>query len=110
MSAAVISRYAKAKENLKDRITYHTGVLIEWQSSSGRRYCSVVELAWLNGLGGYRGKSNFVPDRDEPRTALYSAMPDCMKAPWFTRYLCPLSRINSSCNPHFLSPPINSSY
>lgn len=80
-------RYAKQSENIKDRLTYHSAVLIEWEpTADGQpRHCSVVELAWLNGLGGYGGKSNFVPDRDSPRPALYAAMPDSMKAPWITR-------------------------
>lgn len=75
-------RYAKARESAKDRLTYHSAVLVEW---SHGRHCSVVELAWLNGLGGYGGKSNFVEDRDARRPALYDALPGCMKAPWVSK-------------------------
>ena len=71
-------RYAKVTEDVRDRLTYHCGVFIEWSDGQG----SVVELAWMGGLGGYGGKSNWYDDRDEPRTALYSAMPGVLKLPW----------------------------
>mmetsp|Transcript_19680 Transcript_19680/g.54649 ORF Transcript_19680/g.54649 Transcript_19680/m.54649 type:complete len:473 (-) Transcript_19680:150-1568(-) len=75
-------RYAKSRENWKDLLTYHSAVLVEWK---GAGHCSVVELAWLHGLGGYGGKSNFVPDRDSERPKLYDVMPDSLKAPWVTK-------------------------
>ena len=75
-------RYAKVSEDVRDRLTYHTGVLLEWDHG---RFCSVVELAWMGGLGGYGGKSNWYEDRDEGRTALYSAMPPELKLPWNSR-------------------------
>ena len=72
-------RYAKVGEDVRDRLTYHCGVLLEW---SHGEHASVVELAWMGGLGGYGGKSNWYDDRDEPRTALYGAMPGELKLPW----------------------------
>lgn len=75
------SRYAKAKESAADRLTWHSAVLVEWEHGA---HCTVVELAWLNGLGGYGGKSNFVPDRDAERPALYDALPASLKAPWMS--------------------------
>jgi len=72
-------RYAKMSEGLKDRLTYHAAILLEWDHG---RHCSVIELAWLGGLGGYGGKSNFVADRDSPRPELYHSFPADMKMPW----------------------------
>jgi hypothetical protein len=48
----VSHRYAVAKESAKDKLTYHSIVLLEWEHG---RYCTVVEGAYLNGLGGYKG-------------------------------------------------------
>ena len=53
--------------------------MLEWDHGT---HCTVVELAWLNGLGGYGGKSNFVLDREAERPALYDALPAALKAPW----------------------------
>mmetsp|Transcript_1824 Transcript_1824/g.5369 ORF Transcript_1824/g.5369 Transcript_1824/m.5369 type:complete len:403 (-) Transcript_1824:35-1243(-) len=72
-------RYAKAEENFKDKLTWHAAVLLEWDHG---RYTTVVELAWLNGLGGYKGKSNWYADKLAGTTALYGAMPSAMVAPW----------------------------
>ena len=47
-------RYAIGKnkiENPKERFTYHSAILLEWDH---QKFCSVVELALLNGLSGYR--------------------------------------------------------
>ena len=41
-------------ETPRDRLTYHTVCLLEWQHG---RYTTVVESAFLNGMGGYKGKS-----------------------------------------------------
>ena len=41
------------------RLTYHSAVLLEWDHG---RHCTVVELATLNGVGGRRGKSNWLHD------------------------------------------------
>lgn len=48
----VSHRYAVAKESPKDRFTYHSIVLLEWEHGE---YCTVIEGAYLNGLGGYKG-------------------------------------------------------
>ncbi|KAG8462843.1 hypothetical protein KFE25_001616 [Diacronema lutheri] len=72
-------RYAKARESATDRLTWHSAILLEWDHGT---HCTVVELAWLNGLGGYGGKSNFVLDREAERPALYDALPAALKAPW----------------------------
>jgi len=61
-------------------VTYHAAVLLEWDHG---RHCTLVELAWWNGIGGYGGKSNWVHDKlAKPAPALYDAMPPCMKGPW----------------------------
>ncbi|GMH80941.1 hypothetical protein TL16_g08759 [Triparma laevis f. inornata] len=39
-------RYAKAKEGVKDRVVYHSAILLEW---SHAKHCTVFELAFLNG-------------------------------------------------------------
>lgn len=56
---------------IKDFYTYHAAVLVQW---SDARY-SVIELAWLDGLGGYRGKSNWYEDKEAKEgTELYHTM------------------------------------
>jgi hypothetical protein len=72
-------RYANETETIRDRMIYHCGVLLEWDHGN---FASVVELAWMGGLGGYGGKSNWYDDKDSERTGLYSAMPDELKLPW----------------------------
>ncbi|CAE6911775.1 unnamed protein product [Symbiodinium sp. KB8] len=72
-------RYAKATEGIKDRLIWHGAILIEW---SHQRFVSVVELAWLNGLGGYHGRCNWCRDKLADPTAIYAGMPDSMKVPW----------------------------
>jgi len=72
-------RYAKEHESAKDKLVYHCAVLVEWEAREG---VSLVELAWWGGLGGYGGKSNWYADKDAKRTALFSAMPGELKAPW----------------------------
>lgn len=72
-------RYAKATEGLKDRLIWHGAVLVEW---SHGLFCSVVELAWLNGLGGYMGRCNWCRDKLEVPNKLFASMPSTMKAPW----------------------------
>lgn len=54
-------------------------MLVEW---SHGEYTTVLELAWLGGLGGYGGKSNWYDDRDAKRPALYKSMPAALKMPW----------------------------
>ena len=46
---------------------------------------TVVELATLNGVGGRRGKNNWIPDGipgPEHDTPLYRSMPARMVMPW----------------------------
>jgi len=52
----VAHRYARGgKESPKDKLTYHSLVLLEWDHG---QYCSVVEAAYLNGLAGWRQVKN----------------------------------------------------
>lgn len=75
-------RYVKKKEKLKDKVTYHTGVLLEWDHG---KYTTIVELAWLRGLGGFGGNSSWCEDSyTGKRTMMWDVMPDCMKSPWDT--------------------------
>jgi hypothetical protein len=54
--------------------------LLEWDHGQN---CTVVEMAFLNGMGGYKGKCNWYEDRDEPMgTLLYQMLPPFMVAPW----------------------------
>jgi hypothetical protein len=48
-------RYAMINEKWKNRITYHSFALLEWDHG---KYCTVIELAFLNGLSGYNGRCN----------------------------------------------------
>jgi hypothetical protein len=70
---------AKGMERWIDQQMYHAGVLVEW---SHGLFTTVAELAWLNGCGGYNGKSNWVPDKHAAPPKLFEAMPDEMKRPW----------------------------
>mmetsp|Transcript_23829 Transcript_23829/g.57456 ORF Transcript_23829/g.57456 Transcript_23829/m.57456 type:complete len:554 (-) Transcript_23829:529-2190(-) len=75
-------RYSSPKksESAKDKLTYHSFILLEWDH---RKYCSVVEIGYLNGLGGYKGKSNWFEDKDaKPRSRLYEAFPPELVLPY----------------------------
>ncbi|CAJ1356068.1 unnamed protein product, partial [Effrenium voratum] len=72
-------RYAKATEGIKDRLIWHGAVLVEW---SHGLFSTVVELAWLNGLGGYQGRCNWIREKLEANNPLYAAMPSGLKGPW----------------------------
>lgn len=75
-------RYALGKgkrETTKDRLTYHSAILIEWDHGL---YTTVVELAILNAVGGYRGRANWHEDRDEPCPTLYASLPAVTILPW----------------------------
>lgn len=73
-------RYAVGRvETPRDRLTYHSICLLEWDHG---QYCTVIEAAYLNGMGGYKGKSNWFDDRDAPVTSLYQALPLEMVCPW----------------------------
>jgi hypothetical protein len=56
-------------------------VLLEWEHG---KFCTVVEGAYLNGIGGYKGKANWYHDKDAGVTALYKALPPEMICPWLT--------------------------
>lgn len=74
-------RYARLKESPKDRLTYHSICLLEWEHGE---YCTVVESAYLNVMGGYQGKSNWYDDKDnkDGLTSLFCSLPQEMIAPW----------------------------
>ena len=77
----VSHRYAVKREGPRDLLTYHSVVLVEWDHG---RYATVMETAYLNGIGGYKGRSNWYHDRDEPVTKLLELLPDEMICPWRT--------------------------
>jgi len=65
-------RYAVGRrETTRDRMTYHSVCVLEWNHG---RYCSVIELAYLNGVGCH-GKSNFYDDRNAKVSKLFAAFP-----------------------------------
>ena len=73
-------RYARGKpETAKDKLTYHSAVLLEW---SHGRFATVVELATLHGVGGRAGKSNWCEDKLSERPLLYRHLPACMVLPF----------------------------
>lgn len=74
-------RYAVVRESPRDRLTYHSIVLLEWEHG---QYMTVVEAAYLNGIGGYKGKSNWYDDKDDGSPALYRVLPPEMICPWKT--------------------------
>ncbi len=53
-------RYAVKSERWKDKLTYHSFALLEWDHG---KHCTVVELAFLNGLGGYNARCNHLEVR-----------------------------------------------
>lgn len=67
-------RYARGAkpETRKDKLTYHSAVLLEW---SHGKFCTVVELATLNGVGGRAGKANWYDDKFDEAPLLYRCMP-----------------------------------
>ena len=72
-------RYFLKKESPKDLLTYHSIVLLEWDHGN---YCTVIEGAWLNGLSGYKGVSNWYDNQNDGVTALYKAFPPELISPW----------------------------
>lgn len=79
-------RYARGsakKESSKDRLTYHSVILLEWDHGL---FCTVVEGAFLNGIGGYAGRSNWCYDEAPGVTTagLYRSLPPEMVMPWKT--------------------------
>ena len=75
-------RYAVERESPRDKLTYHSIVLLEWNHG---HYCTVVEGAYLNGIAGYRGRSNWYHDKDDILSSrLYQSFPPEMVGPWLT--------------------------
>jgi hypothetical protein len=73
-------RYAVGDNvQVRDRLTYHSFALLEWDHG---KYCTVVELAYLGGLGGYTAKCNWLLDKNENPNSLYKSMPPAMIHPW----------------------------
>ena len=60
-------------------MTYHSAILLEWDHG---KFCTVVELATLHGVGGRYGKVNWYHDKLEKCTSLYRAMPPEQIKPW----------------------------
>lgn len=72
-------RYPHREYSIKDRLTWHTAVLVEWEHG---RHTTVIEVGYLNGLGGYGGRSNWVPDKHSECPGIFAAMAPGMKVPW----------------------------
>jgi hypothetical protein len=62
-------------------MTYHSVVLLEWEHG---KFCTIIEGAYLNGIGGYKGKSNWYDDKDDGVTSLCKALPPELVCPWLT--------------------------
>eukprot|EP00924_Labyrinthula_sp_SR-Ha-C_P003412 snap_masked-scaffold_15-processed-gene-8.49-mRNA-1 protein AED:1.00 eAED:1.00 QI:0/-1/0/0/-1/1/1/0/400 len=67
-------RYFKKVETAQDKRTYHSGICVEFEDNT----CTIVELAWRHGIGGYNGKSTWVLDSD----AMFQSLPREMVLPW----------------------------
>lgn len=76
-----VHRYPVAHETTRDKMTYHALLVVEW---SHGKFLTLLELAFLNGLGGYGGKANWVEDKLSPTPVLYSLMGPGMIQPWST--------------------------
>jgi hypothetical protein len=76
-------RYATGarREMPRDKLTYHSIVVLEWDHG---QYVTVIESAYLHGLSGNAGKSNWFEDKSEPLTNIYKAFSPCMVIPWQT--------------------------
>eukprot|EP00536_Pseudo-nitzschia_multiseries_P005526 jgi/Psemu1/318663/estExt_fgenesh1_pm.C_1040002 len=75
-------RYAvKNRESPREKLTYHSLVFLEWENSP---YGTILEGAFLNGIGGYKGKCNWYHDKDDDVTALYENLPPELISPWLT--------------------------
>lgn len=75
-------RYAMAagvEEQFRDRLTYHSLAFLEWDHGE---YCTIAELAYLGGIGGYNGRANWIEDKMENNNSLYRSLPPEMIHPW----------------------------
>ena len=54
----VSHRYATGNSRqIRDRLTYHSFGLLEWDHGE---YCTVVEVGYRGGIGGYLGRANWI--------------------------------------------------
>jgi len=76
-----VHRYPKAVESFADKQTYHAVCVLEWEH---KEFVTVCELAFLNAVGGYGGKANWIEDKIAPRTKLFELMNETpgMVVPW----------------------------
>lgn len=74
-------RYSRGMktESRKDKLTYHTGLLMEWDHG---QYCTIIELATFNGVSGRYGKVNWMHDKLSKRPLLYRHFPGELVGPW----------------------------
>merc|ERR1719203_634120 len=68
---AYAHKYPVAQETFKDMVSFHTLLLLEW---SHGLHTTICELAWVNAVGGYGGKANWIEDKLEANPKLYQAM------------------------------------
>jgi len=77
-----VHRYPVEHETVRDKQTYHALALVEWEHGL---FTTVLELAFLNAIGGYGGKSNWVEDKLAPTTKLFQKINEVcpgMVQPW----------------------------
>eukprot|EP00924_Labyrinthula_sp_SR-Ha-C_P015707 snap_masked-scaffold_4-processed-gene-7.36-mRNA-1 protein AED:1.00 eAED:1.00 QI:0/0/0/0/1/1/2/0/580 len=73
-------RYVKKRETPKDMFVYHTGVVLEWDHG---KYCTNVELAYLYGITGFSGRSNWLADTfAKPHPKMLESIPGNLQCPW----------------------------
>jgi len=76
------------REGPKDLLTYHAAILVEWESvdtlAKEVNHTSLIELALVNGVSGYRGRCNWYHDKDDTTlgSLLYRSLPPEMILPW----------------------------
>lgn len=66
-------------ESFGQMCIYHSMVLLEWDHG---QYCTVADAAWLNEVGGYSGRCNWIVDKTAPVTNLFKCLPPALVAPW----------------------------
>lgn len=78
------------RESPKDLLTYHAAILVEWESvdkfsnESSNTHTTLIELALVNGVSGYRGRCNWYHDKNDSTlgSLLYRSFPPEMIIPW----------------------------